>query len=108
MSDKINEKVYQIRRGILRFLNENVIDGDLNNVAYITVEQLIELRGNAALQCASADDIRKEFAELKKFGYIEALQGFNGQYCKISPKGLEQLSIEFPQDYFVHGPGAIK
>jgi hypothetical protein len=106
--NSINEKVYPIRRGILRFLNENVIDGDLNNVAYCTVEQLLDLRGNVALKCASADDIRREFAELKKFGYIEALEGFNGAYCKISRKGLEQLSVEFSQDFFIHGPMAMK
>ncbi|MCX6984795.1 MAG: hypothetical protein NT118_08615 [Lentisphaerae bacterium] len=108
MSDKINEKVYPIRRGILRALDEAVIDGDINNAAPMTVDFVIEIRANAALKCSSQDDIRKEWANLKNFGYIEAMPGFNGQYCKISQKGREQLNIEFPQDFYIHGPAAIK
>jgi hypothetical protein len=101
------KNIYAIRKGILKGLKEYAAGG-IHSAVPMPVEDLIVLHGNPELMYAAAEDIRVEWQELKNFGYIEPIQGYEGKYCKISKKGLEQLSIEFDQDYFIHGPSAIR
>ena len=93
--------IYTIRKAILKALNEYTRTP-------ITCDDLIELRPNAGLQLADANQIRVQWAELKNFKYIAAIPAFEGKYCEITDKDKEQLSIEFSQDAFIHGPGAIR
>ena len=93
--------IYAIRKAILRALKEYA-------GAPITVEELISLCPSAEIRLADKNNVRVQWAELKNFKYIEPIQGFGGEYCGISQKGLEQLSLEFTQDFFIHGPGAIR
>ncbi len=97
----MNNNVYTARRGILKALKEA-------SSCRMTAEVLVELKLNTELMYAPAEMIREEWQNLKAHGYIEAIPGFNGEYCEITKVGLEQLSIEFPQHPFIHGPGAIK
>ena len=93
--------IYAIRKAILRALKEY-------SGAPITCEELIALCPSAEIRLAEKNHVRVQWAELKNFQYIQPIQGFGGEYCQISQKGLEQLSTEFPQDFFIHGPGAIR
>lgn len=102
------KNIYAIRRGILRSLKECVVGGNINAAAPMTADELIQLAPNTEIRFAAPEDVRAEWQELKNFGYIEPISGFGGAYCRISQKGLEQLSIEFDQDYFIHGPAAIR
>ncbi len=101
------KNVYTIRKGILKALKECAVGG-IHSAIPMPVNELITLHPNPELMYAAPEDIRMEWQELKNFGYIEPIQGYEGAYCKISKKGLEQLSIEFDQDYFIHGPSAIR
>lgn len=103
------KNIYAIRKGILKAMKGIARGGNAEDPAAVMCDDLINLQISPELMYASPEDIRQEWRELKSYGYIEqAIPGFEGKYCKISRKGLEQLSIEFPQDYFIHGPGAIK
>lgn len=48
----------------------------------------------------------QEWDKLKMMGYIEAVPGFGGEYCRITVRGLQQSEPEFVQDAFIWGPGA--
>ncbi len=92
--------IYAIRKAILADLKACAS-------APIKADELAEISVRPALKYSDKSAVINEFHELKLQGYIEPIPGFNGEYCKISKKGLEQCSVEFPQDTFVHGPGAI-
>ncbi len=105
MSD--NLKIYAIRRAILQELKNVAAFGRIS-AAPMDVDTLIEQKSNTTLMYTPPEIIREQWNELKAFGYIEAIPGYGGIFCTVSQKGREQLSIEFPQDYFIHGPGALK
>ncbi len=94
-------KIYAIRKAILRDLKRYV-------GAPITAAELIEISIEPAIRYADKAAALEQFGELKQHGYIEPIPAFGGEYCEISVTGLRQLSPEFPQDPFVHGPGAVK
>lgn len=101
MREKGRVYKYAIRKAILRCL-KCFIDKP------VTLRDLIEISPDASIRLSDDGDVSNEWNELKNHKYIEAIPGFEGKYCRISEKGLQQLSIEFSQDVFIHGPGAIK
>lgn len=90
---------YALRRAILRELKRFA-------GVPVTATELAEISPEPAIRHAVPENVAAEWDELKNMGYLEPIAGFGGAYCKITRRGLEQLSIEFPQDPFVHGPGA--
>lgn len=96
-----DEQVYPVRRAILREMKS--YEG-----APVTAAQLAESTLHPALKRAGSAAVAEQWTELRLYGYIESIEGFGGLYCRITEKGLRQLSVEFAQDPFIHGPGAIR
>ncbi len=94
-------RVYAIRRAILRELKRF-------RGAPVTAAELYEDTPNVTLKVAKAETVAEQWAELQSFGYIEPVPGFGGEYCRITERGLQQVSPEFAPDPFVHGPGAAR
>lgn len=93
--------IYSLRKAILRALKDY-------SGAPITCDELIKLCPSAEIRLADSGNVRVQWAELKRFKYIQPIPAFEGEYCEITEKGLQQCSPEFPQDPFIHGPGAIR
>lgn len=91
---------HAIRQAILRDLK-------LYTGAPITGEELILISQEPAIRHADPSKALDEFEELKCLGYIEAVPGFGGRYCRISEKGRKQLLEDFQQDPYIWGPGAL-
>ena len=91
--------IYQIRRYILEALKEY-------NPTPCNVESVQDFPKFALLQ-AENEEIRTQWKELKAFGYIEAIPGFEGKYCRITEKGLKQVNPEFAKEPFVWGPMSL-
>ncbi len=72
----------------------------------IMAAELISISQEPAIRHADPAKALAEFEELKALGYIEAVPGYLGKYCRISEKGRQQLLADFPQDAFIWGPGA--
>jgi len=100
-------KIYMVRKAILRELKYAEAAGKANP-APMSVDMLVQDRPNPSLMYAPEQMIREQWAELKNYGYIVSIEGYEGAFCKLSDKGRQQLSIEFDQDYFIHGPSAIR
>lgn len=101
----MDHNIYAIRKAILADLKACASG---SSAAPITAAELAEISVRPAIRHSSREAVVSEFNELKLQGYIESISGFGGEYCRISKKGLEQCSTEFPQDTFVYGPGAIR
>ncbi|MDD5698009.1 MAG: hypothetical protein PHH77_05285 [Victivallaceae bacterium] len=92
----MDSKTYQIRKTILKALSEyggtpcGVIDV-ADHPSFLLIKP-------------SLPEIETEWKQLKAFGYIEPCHGFDGQYFRITEKGLEQVNVEFKKDPFIHGP----
>ena len=91
---------YQIRKNILKALKEYSgtpcnVEGVVDHPAFMLLKP-------------SHDEIKTEWKQLKDFAYIAECEGFGGEYCLITEKGLKQVSPEFAKDAFVHGPHAAK
>ena len=91
---------YQIRKTILKALKEY-------SGSPCCAEDLVDYPGFALLK-PPLSEIEEEWKQLHGFGYIEPCDGFGGEYCFISEKGLKQVNPEFTPDAFVHGPRAAK
>lgn len=91
---------HAIRQAILRDLK-------LYTGAPIQGTELIQISQEPALRHTDAAQAQAEFAELREFGYVEAVPGYRGKYCQISEKGRRQLLDDFPRDCFIWGPGAL-
>ncbi|MDD5484076.1 MAG: hypothetical protein PHP98_10600 [Kiritimatiellae bacterium] len=89
-------KTYQIRKTILKALGEY-------SGAPCSVDDVADYPAFALIR-PSQREIEAEWRQLKNFGYIEPCEGFDGQYCRITQKGLEQVNVEFKKDPFIHGP----
>lgn len=76
--------------------------------APLTVADLANNAPHPAIRHCDLELLIEQFNELKTMGYLEPISAFGGEYCKISVTGLRQLAPEFPQDSFIHGPGAVK
>ena len=76
--------------------------------APITCRELAEISDEPALHYNDLAPVEREWRELCALGYIEAVPGFGGHYCRLTPKGRQQLLPDFPQDPFIHGPGAAR
>lgn len=90
---------YSMRQAILRELKEM-------RGAPLRCQDLLAVTSEPALTLADPAAVRGQWSELQQFGYVEAIPGFGGMYCRISERGLRQLAPEFPQDPFVWGPAA--
>ena len=95
-----NLLVYPIRQAVLR-------DFKLYNGTPTTAREL------AAISCEPAIIRDRERAvveinELRLLGYLEPISGFGGEHLRITERGLQQLSREFPQDAFIYGPAAVR
>jgi CTP-dependent riboflavin kinase len=93
-------KKYRIRKSILKALDE--YSGTPCNV-----EDVADYPAFMRLK-PSMEDLKAEWDQLEKFGYIKPCEGFDGQYCRITEKGLKQLNPEFKKDSFVYGPHAAE
>jgi len=93
----MSERIYMIRLEILKQLKRF-------KTAPVTAAQLYDYSMPKFL---AKEEVLEQWDELKLEGYIAPRSGFNGEYCIITEKGLHQLAPEFPQDEFIHGPGAI-
>ena len=89
-----------LRQAILR-------DMRLYRSAPMTAADLARTSQEPAIRAADAADTLSEWADMLSLGYLEAVPGFGGAYCRISAKGLEQLLPEFMQSPYIWGPGAI-
>ena len=101
------KNVYSIRRGILKALKECALGGEATAMP-MSVDELIGKITIPELMYVAPENIVDEWQQLRDLGYIEPIPGYGGVYCKIGMKGLAQLTIGVPQDYFIHGPSAIK
>jgi hypothetical protein len=91
---------HSIRQAILRDLK-------LYTGAPITGEELVEISQEPAIRHADPGKALAEFEELKGLGYVEAVPGFGGRYCRLAEKGRQQLLEDYRQDPFIWGPGAL-
>ena len=92
----MSANIYQLRRYILEALKEY-------NPTPCNAEAVQDYPKFALLQ-AENDEIRTQWKELRAFGYIAPIEGFEGKYCRITDKGLQQLSPEFKKEPFIWGP----
>ena len=92
---------YTLRKAILSEMRRAI-------GAPLTAVELANIAAHPAIRHADLDTFLAEFDNLKNLNYIAAIAGFGGQYCKITERGLQQLSIEYPQDSYIHGPGALQ
>jgi hypothetical protein len=95
----MDERIYQIRRQLLRALKEY-------NPTPCEVADMKDYPGFTLLN-PEADELKREWKNLADHGYTRRLPGFDNKYCRITSKGLEQLSGEFVKDPFVWGPRAL-
>jgi len=91
---------YQIRKNILKALSEY-------SGAPCTSEDVAGHPSFMLLKPSSAE-VAAEWKQLEAFDYITPCTGFDGQYCRITQKGLEQLNPEFKKEAFIHGPHAAR
>ena len=91
---------YAMRQALLRAMR------DMHG-APVKAEELCEISQEAALRPLPLQEKVEGFRELAEMGYLAPIEGFGGQYFRITRKGLEQLLPEFPQDSFIWGPGAV-
>jgi hypothetical protein len=87
---------YQIRKNILKALKEYSgtpcnAEGVIDHPAFMLLKPSLE-------------EIKTEWKQLEGFGYIAPREGFGGEYCLITEKGLQQVSPDFKKEAFVHGP----
>lgn len=94
-----NPNVYAIRRALLRDFKSYL-------GAPITAAELVDISLQPPV-AADRPQAQEEAAELKAMGYIEAIPGWNGEYLRITERGLKQLAPEFPRDPFIYGPAAM-
>jgi hypothetical protein len=90
---------YQIRKNILKALKEYSgtpcnVEGVVDHPAFMLLKPSLE-------------EIKAEWKQLEAFGYIAPREGFDGEYCLITEKGLRQVSPEFKKEAFVHGPHVV-
>lgn len=93
-----NLSVYAIRRALLRDFKEYL-------GAPIPAKELVDISLQPPI-VADRPQALQEAAELLAMGYIEAIPGWNGEYLRITERGLKQLAPEFPRDPFIYGPAA--
>ena len=89
-------KKYRIRKSILKALDEY-------SGTPCCVDDVVDYPAFSLLK-PSRDELKAEWDQLEKFGYIAPCDGFDGQYCRITEKGLRQVNPEFQRDAFIHGP----
>jgi hypothetical protein len=95
------KNTYAIRRAILEALKEY-------KGAPLMASEFIACCPNSVIRLNKPEDVQEEWKNLKLHGYIQPIQGFGGEYCEISKSGLQQIEPEFDQDFFIHGPSAIR
>lgn len=95
------KNIYAIRRAILQSLKEY-------KGAPLKVDEFIACCPSGVIRVSDPADVQTEWKELKTYGYIKSMPEFGGEYCEISEAGLQQVAPEFKQDFFVHGPSAIR
>lgn len=93
--------IYELRKAILR-------DYRRFAAAPVRPDELRLISMEPAIIRAPEDAVTTQCDELRMQGYLAAIPGFGGAYLEITPAGHQQLSPEFPQAPFVHGPGAQK
>lgn len=76
--------------------------------APMTVTDLANVAPHPAIRHCDIERLIAEWNELEIYSFIAPIEGFGGAYCTITEKGLRQLAPEYPQDSFIHGPGAVK
>lgn len=95
----MESKVYHLRKGILlafKFYGHDMPCnvGDIASYSRVSVLRLSEP--------AIADQLQ----ELAGMEFVESCPGFDGGFYKITRKGLEAISPEFPEPPFISGrPG---
>lgn len=94
-----NTKTYQIRKHILRALKQYA-------PAPCCWSDLMDYPGFSLIR-PKPEELEQEWKNLEQMGYIRAKEGFEGEYCEITTKGLEQVNPEFKKDPFVHGARAL-
>ena len=94
--------VYSIRKAILADMKRARAKH-----APMTVDDLRTVSCESAIELSEPAEVAAQWTELELNGYLEPFPGFGGKYLIITEKGLNQLSIEFPQDVFIHGPRAV-
>ena len=91
-------KTYQIRKAILKALAQY-------GGTPCSAEEVADYPAFSLIK-PTQQEIEVEWQQLKNFGFIRERDGFGGEYCMITQKGLEQVNIEFKKDPFIHGPHA--
>lgn len=89
-----------IRQAILR-------DMRLYRAAPITGEELAKISQEPAIRHAAPGEALEQYELLRELGYIEAVPGYRGLYCRLAEKGQRQLLDDFPREPFIWGPGAV-
>lgn len=92
------QRKYQIRRKIL----EAMVEFD----QACRSRDLIDFSGFMFLK-PTLEELAEQWKALRLAEYIESLQGFDGEYCKITAAGLRQVNPEFEKNVFVWGPQAL-
>ena len=93
--------IYTLRKAILHEMRKA-------QGAPMTVAEFANIAPHPAIRHCDLDVLIEEWNKLKSFGYLAPIEGYGGEYCKITEAGLRQLEPEFSQDSFIHGPGAVK
>jgi hypothetical protein len=92
----MGNKTYQIRKTILKALEEY-------GSAPCSVDDVLG-HPSFGLIRPEVSEVQEQWNKLEGFGFIAAVDGFDGKYCKITEKGLQQLNPEFKKDPFIWGP----
>lgn len=96
-------RIYPLRRAMLRtFQRAEGVPLCANDLKQDEI-QFLELD----LRKSSLEEVQNQFALLKQHGYIAPIEGYNGEYCKLTEKGAQQLAIEFKKEPFIWGPQAL-
>jgi hypothetical protein len=95
------KNIYAIRRAILEALKQY-------KGSPLMISDFLSCCPTPVIRLNKPEDVKEEWNNLKLHGYIQPIEGFGGEYCEISKSGLQQIEPEFSQDFYIHGPSAIK
>ena len=94
----MKNKTYQIRQNILLAMREYDMP--------CRAEDVKDYPGFLFVK-PELDEIKTEWNNLRQNGFLDAFEGFGGEYCRISEKGLRQVNPEYKKDVYIYGPRAL-
>lgn len=92
----MESKVYHLRKGILLAFEFYGSKTPCN------VDD-VSCHSRVAILRLSRDDIKREMENLAGFEYLKRCDGFDGEFYKITSKGLQQINPEFSTDRYITG-----